>query len=735
MKHVLCFVLMFWALSSVWAQSQDDVVIFEPVNPPKEIRAGLSSERLTIDGRLSESPWRAAFEVKNFFQVQPMQGAEANPDTHVKVLYDNRNLYIGAFCPDSLGKKGVRVPDLRRDFEFFTNDIFGVALDPFRDKRNAMVFQTNPHGAQRDILAFDDQFFDRDWDALWKVRTARTDSGWVAEVAIPWKTLRYPKDSTTWGINFLRIARNKNQFSGWNPYPRATNNYRMAYEGLLTGIKPPPPSANIRINPYFLFSADEGTRNGDVTLSETTPKVGGEIKWAINPFTVLDFTANTDFAQADVDRQVNNLTRFSVFFPERRQFFLENASLFITGMPGSIQPFFSRKIGLDPAGNPIGIDAGARLVSRTQKRNFGGMLIRQRSNENFPASTYGVARYSKNFGEQNRFGGLITSKFDDATDSTASQQNFTYTADAYLRISTPLSWSTSASVSTTTGKSSGFSFTSELSYFSNQLYLYYWQSVVNKDYDPQVGFVYDRNIVNTDFGGYRIIRKAWVPKKLRQLDPGFYGHIFHRASDGKFLQAEFEIFPLYAVFLSGALAYAYVVPTWQSLPEPITIVGMPVAAGDYQYARYRFYYGNDQSKKFSFGLLYETGGYYNGSLDRYEVRGRFSPMPNIALSVNYQHNTFRSFGENATNRETDLITPELRLALNPRVQLITFYQYNTAVERGVFNGRLSWEYAPLSFVYVVYNDNRQTVFNATTMRDDRLANQNGIFKITWMKQF
>lgn len=487
MKHVFCFVMIFWTLNSVWAQSQDDVVIFEPINPPKEIRANSSSERLTIDGRLSENPWRAAFEVKNFFQVQPIQGAAANPDTRVKVLYDNRNLYIGAFCPDSLGKRGVRVPDLRRDFEFFTNDIFGVALDPFRDKRNAMVFQTNPHGAQRDILAFDDQFFDRDWDALWKVRTARTDSGWVAEVAIPWKTLRYPKDSTTWGINFLRIARNKNQFSGWNPYPRATNNYRMAYEGLLTGIKPPSPSANIRINPYFLFSADEGTRNGDVTLSETTPKVGGEIKWAINPFTVLDFTANTDFAQADVDRQVNNLTRFSVFFPERRQFFLENASLFITGMPGSIQPFFSRKIGLDPAGNRIGIDAGARLVSRTQKRNFGGMLIRQRSNEKFPASTYGVARYSKNFGEQNRFGGLITSKFDDTTDSTASQQNFTYTADAYLRISTPLSWSTSASVSTTTGKSSGFSFTSELSYFSNQLYLYYWQSVVNKDYDPQVG--------------------------------------------------------------------------------------------------------------------------------------------------------------------------------------------------------------------------------------------------------
>lgn len=177
MKLVLGLLGLLWALNGAWAQSQDNVTIFEPVNPAKEIKARFSSDRLIIDGRLNENSWRGAYEVKNFFQVQPIQGAAANPDTRVSVLYDNRNLYIAAFCPDSLGRKGVRVPDLRRDFDFFTNDLFGIAFDPFRDQRNAMVFQTNPHGAQRDILAFDDQFFDREWDALWKVRTNRTDSG------------------------------------------------------------------------------------------------------------------------------------------------------------------------------------------------------------------------------------------------------------------------------------------------------------------------------------------------------------------------------------------------------------------------------------------------------------------------------------------------------------------------------------------------------------------------------
>jgi len=734
-KKSLILFSFFIFPTEVYSQSQDEVVQFAPVNPPKEITAGEVSDRITIDGRLDEGGWKSLLFTSGFFQVQPYQGAKANPDTHVKVLYDKRFLYVAAFCRDSLGRKGVRVPDLRRDFEFFTNDLFGIAIDPFRDKRNAIVFQTNPHGAQRDILAFDDQFFDREWDALWKVRTSRTDSGWVAEMAIPWKTLRYPKDSVTWGINFLRIARNKNQFSGWNPYPRSTNNYRMAYEGLLQGIKPPPPSANFRINPFLLYNADRQQRNENTATTTDELKIGGEVKWAINPFTVLDLTFNTDFAQADVDRQVNNLTRFSVFFPERRQFFLENASLFIVGQPQTIQPFFSRKVGLDPLGNPIAIDAGARLVSRTQNRSYGGLLLRQRANENFPASTFGVARYSKNFGEQNRVGGLFTSKIDDATDSTEVKTNFTYTADAFIRLSPALSWNISGSLSNTSQAKSGFSATSQIDFQNNKLAWYYYQTVVSKAYDPQVGFVYDKNIINTDFGGYRIIRKSWVPKPLRQIDPGFYAHIFNRASDGKFLQAELEIFPLYAVFLNGGLAYAFVVPTWQNLPEPISIVGIPLAAGNYQYNRYRFYYGNDQSRKFSFGLLYETGGYYNGALNRYEVRGRFSPIPNVAFSVNFQHNQFQSFGENNTNQNTNLITPELRLALNPRIQLITFYQYNTVGKRGVLNGRFSWEYAPLSFIYFVYNDNRQQVFNSTSLTTDQLTNQNAIFKISLIKQF
>ncbi|HWA34420.1 MAG TPA: DUF5916 domain-containing protein, partial [Cyclobacteriaceae bacterium] len=470
------------------------------------------------------------------------------------------------------------------------------------------------------------------------------------------------------------------------------------------------------------------------TSSIDQPKIGGEIKWAVNPFTVMDLTFNTDFAQADVDRQVNNLTRFSVFLPERRQFFLENASLFVVGQNQTIQPFFTRQIGLS-AGAPVPIDAGIRLVSRNQKRNYGGLLMHQQATDAIGAATFAVGRYSKNFGNQNHFGGLFTAKWSDPKDSIPSQYNYTFSADAFFRLAKPLSWSLMASTSSTSNAKSGYSFTSQLSYYSNQWYGYYNQTLVDKNYDPQVGFIYDKNIVNTSFGGYRIIRKDWVPKKLRQLDPGVFFTSYHRADDGKFLQGMIEFFPLYTIFINGGWSYMYIVPTWQTLPDPINIVGIPIAVGSYYYTRYRFAYANDQSKKLAYSVNYETGGYYDGKLDSWVFSSRFSPIPNIALNVNYQYNKFEGLGVEKANLTTHLITPEMRLGLNPRVQLITYYQYNTATEKGIVNVRLAWEYRPLTYIYIVYNENRQQVFNSVTQQNDVLRNQNAIFKITLLKQF
>ncbi len=261
MKKLFLFLLC--TLPFLYPSAQD-AAVFPPQLIQQSIYAKKTTANIVLDGKLNEAGWQTANIVTHFKQVEPFQGEASDYATIVKILFDKKNLYIGAFCKDTAGKKGVRVQDFRRDFDYFSNDLFGVALNPFNGKRNATAFQTNLFGALRDLQVFDDNIFDREWDALWNARSHITDSGWSCEMAIPWKTLRYPKqktDSTTWGINFVRIARRENEASAYPGFPRSFDSYRMGYAALLKGIEPPPPSTNIQINPYWVNQLDNKKTN------------------------------------------------------------------------------------------------------------------------------------------------------------------------------------------------------------------------------------------------------------------------------------------------------------------------------------------------------------------------------------------------------------------------------------------------------------------------------------------
>ncbi|MFI5134167.1 MAG: DUF5916 domain-containing protein, partial [Chitinophagales bacterium] len=434
----LLLLLLFLIPSKIFAQNEE---IFKPDSIKKEIDVIHITSFLRIDGALNEPEWQLAKLSPRFTQIEPYQGALPNFETIVKVLYNKQYLYFGVFSKDSLGRKAIRATDFKRDFNPLAHDLVTITFDGFNDKRNAMCFAVNAYGVQRDYLSFDDLYFDENWDGLWRVRTTRTDSGWYAEIAIPWQTLRYPKSKDSvqnWGLNVYRNRRLTNETSALSAFPRVFSVSRMTYEGILKNLQPPPPKPNIRIQPYLLSSYNH-YKNFDPGKKEnqTEYKAGGDLKWAINPNTVLDLTANTDFAQADADIQVNNITTFSVFFPEKRQFFLENASLFspsiqmaLDGSGGymHIVPFFSRTIGLDTSGNPIPIVAGGRFVNRSSKRNYGAIVMRQEKTGNSPATNFFVGRYSQNFGEQSRIGALMTVK------NTSTGSNIESTIDGFLRL-------------------------------------------------------------------------------------------------------------------------------------------------------------------------------------------------------------------------------------------------------------------------------------------------------------
>ena len=681
-------------------------------------------------------PGRKAPITHDFFRVEPRQGGNYLYKTEVRVLYDDKNLYFGVFCKDSLGKKGVRVQDFRRDYSFNQNDGFWIQLDPQNLKRYCMSFQTTPLGTQRDLQVFDDSFFDSDWDALWDVRTQITPDGYFAEFAIPFKSLRYekpnPEDSLSWGITFSRFARRDYEQTVFPKIPQAFSPYRMTYAAQLKGIQAPPPSINLRVQPYTLTQYDRTSREEGIT-DNFNVKFGGDIKWAVTPHSILDMTFFTDFAQADVDRAVNNLTRFNIFFPERRQFFLENSGIWAGADVGGIKPFFTRSIGLDGGfnANPLDIQVGLRFVDRTIKRNLGGLYVRQEASSMTGPSNFWVGRYSKNFGKQNNVGLMLTHRLDEADPSRELKEvnNTTLTIDGLVRPKDAITIQYMVSGSRDdTNDSLGTAGSIFVGYSPNNMYWGWLTKWVSPEYNSRMGFVFQNDVIQHNPGGYFIIRpkkKKW--KWIRRWDPGFFINYYHNASDGEFQQADMYIFPVFLLLQNGGLIEWALFPNWQNINFNFSPLGLEIEQGDYFYLTQRVRFRSDASRKFSGSVQFQWGDYFDGKLNTLTTGVRYAPIPNIAATLDYEWNQFKSVGVDDTDQNIHLVTAGLRLAYNPRWLLSTFYQYNSFNQQGRWNIRASWQFAPLSFVYLVWNDSQ---FRNTAIRD-----QSGIAKITYLKQF
>lgn len=713
--------------------------VFKPLEQRKEIQPLKIERVLKADGHLDEAEWVKAPAVNVDFQVEPFQGRKASFSSTVKLLYNRQFLYVAAILQDSIGKNSYRAPNLKRDYAFEENDLFGIAIDGFNDKRNALVLQSNAYGAQRDLLSFDDRAFDIDWDGLYRVRTHRSDSSWVAEFAIPWQTLRYPKTDGNkpqdWGINFFRVRRSSNELSVWSPHPRSMSPLRMDYAGKLTGIIPPPPTAtNIRFIPYLLQVSknSKGTEIGNSTASDF--KMGGEIKWAISPTSVMDFTFNTDFAQADVDRQVNNISRFSVFFPERRQFFLENASLFSAGLApvnevvgGSmyIQPFFSRTIGLDQNVNPIAITAGTRFVYRSEKRNLGGIYMRQGEGDGDPFTNFLVARYSENFGKQNRVGAIVTTK------SSPSNVATTGAVDAFIRFNDKFSFSGMGTMTQDSRNSQqGFAEYGQFLYKDNLVTLYWTHTVVSDDYNPEMGFVSRKNVLSNSQGVDFNVRGKWLPTFIRFWQPGVYTEVYHSLKTGNIVEQKLVSGPLWFNLQNGGILGGYIDASVQNLEEDFNPVGIRIKPGSYRYFRKGFLLASDPSAKYSASTEYGWGGFFDGSLQNVDAKFRVAPIPHLNVGLSWNWSKFEDVGVARETKEVNLLILETRMAINPRLQLIGFYQKNTTDNLNSVNMRLAWEYQPLSYVYLVFNTLNYQGVDATQQKQ-----QSFLAKLSFLKQF
>ena len=663
---------------------------FPPPAIPPEIVAQKTASKITIDGTLEESAWQQAEATTNFFRVEPRQGGRYQYQTAVRVLYDDRNLYVGVFARDSLGKQGVRVQDFRRDFAWGENDIFGIQLDPQNLKQYCVSFQTTPYGNQRDLQAFNDTNRDSDWNALWKVRTSRTDTGYYAEFAIPFKSIRYDfsseADTLSWGITFSRLARRDYEQTVFPAIPQSFSPYRMTYAAQLKGLELPKPGTNIRIEPYALYQYDRIAEGEDATTTQQ-PKLGGDIKWAITPRAVLDLTFNTDFAQADVDRAVNNLERFNIFFPERRQFFLENSGIWAGANSRAVVPFFSRRIGLQGNFNaaPARIDAGARYTSRTEKEAIAGLYVHQAATDNSAAASFGVARYLRNYGNENNVGVMLTHRLDEASRELGTEQshNTTLTLDGLIRPTDE--WTLTYMLSGSRDNANdtlGLAGTIFAGNSTNKYYLGWLTNFVSQNYNPDMGFVFQKDVIWHNPGGYFIWRPKNIPW-IRRFDPGAFFNYYHDASNpGNFQQGNIYLFPVYLIFTNGSFLQYAIFPTWQNINFNFAPLGIPITQGRYFYTRQQINFNTDQSAKFSGSGSINWGPFYNGRRTTLNAGLRYAPSVHAALTFDYEYNDLNDLGQFQEDLTTHLISVGTRFALNPRLQLTTFYQYNSFDEQG-----------------------------------------------------
>lgn len=665
---------------------------------------------IRLDGRLDEPAWQAAPVLSGFVQQEPNHGSSASLDTRVRVLFDGDYLYIGALLLDPEGASAARVPDLRRDFDADEHDVLTIVLDPFRDGRNSFVLQVNARGAQRDMQVRDGINQNVNWDGVWDVRTAAADSGWTVEIAVPWRTLRYPATATTWALNVTRLVRRTGELSAWSPWPRGYGAFHGEYAGELAGLQPPGPARNLRVQPYLL-ARDE--RVDGVVLHEGGERVriGGDAKWAITPNAVVDLTINTDFAQTEVDQQVVNLNRYSVFFPEKRAFFLEAANTFNVGY-NQFTPFYSRRIGLS-GGAPVPLDAGARLTTAGSAGQAGALFVRQRATSTEPAAHFGVARGSLNLGGRGgRAGGMLVARHDEASATIGSRHNVVAAIDAYTRFGRTGAVTAFASASTNGGAASGTGFASNLWVRSNSSrgYLGFLQNIATSDYDAATGFIFRRDIIMNSPAGELDWRPSWRPSVVRAFQPGFSNYTYHRLSDGAFLQADVRVDPIDIVMHNGANIRVTAGPTWHRLDdaEAATFrpLGARMAAGSYRYGVVSVEARTDASRNVGASASVITGGYFNGRLTTSRAALRVAPSPHLSVRGSIENNAASGLGVDLLDVTSRLTLLEVRGSLDPRTHLTAIHQHSSLTGLGAWNARLSWEFRPLSYLHVVYNDNR-----------------------------
>lgn len=705
----ICYLFFFlFATFDTFAQSRIDSM---RLGSSKTLFIKKAADRITIDAHLNEQAWQEAEVATGFIQNFPFDTALAYAQTEVRATYDDATLYISAVCYDYSNADFV-VQSLRRDFGYEDNDNFTVILDPLSNQTTGFLFSVSPFGVQSEGLISGGGGFGSSstWDNAWQAE-ARIDSGkWIAEIAIPFNTLRFKSGTGSWRINFVRNNLKVPESSSWVAIPRAFRIANLAFAGkLLWETAPENRSANLSFIPYTIGSMNANYQTR--TFPTPTANFGGDAKLALTSALNLDLTFNPDFSQVDVDQQITNLDRFTIFFPEQRQFFLENSDLFSSLGFSRIRPFFSRQIGLFN-GQPTQILAGARLSGnldanwrigaltlqtarndslRYNGNNYSVAVLQRLLFERSSLTIFGVNRQGTNYRgiEDNDFNRVFGVDFNLGTfdgrwigrlfyhhNFTPHAQPYQYATALFLRYEQPefrLEWN---------------------------------HEFIGEHYNPEVGFVPRRSVWRFEpQATYRFYPKSDF---INNHGLDFRLDMYRSQDFNTELDRALELTYFFNLQSTGrfGLSFRDILTrlTFPFDPTGRNELDNQLPLGIYEYQIYGAYFETDSRERFSLSGSGNYGGYFNGNRFQYSLTARYRAQPYGLISIRLEQN-YILLPEPFRSATLTLLQGRFDLSLTRELFITAFLQYNTQLENINLNARLQWRFAPMSDVFLVYTDN------------------------------
>ncbi len=681
------------------------------------VRAVRVTTPMRIDGKLDEAVYSSVQPASGFIQMEPNAGQPASERTEVWVFYDKDNVYVSFRAWESQPDRTI-VNEMRRDsFNIRQGDSISFSFDTFRDRRNAIIFEANSLGARTDAQSTNERQFNPDWNPVWSLTAGKFEGGWTIEAALPFKSIRYaPGTVQDWGFQARRSNKSKNEISYLTKLPPSLGLGRADFSASLyanlVGLEAPPLSRTLEVKPYAIADVTTDNTSSPARTNDPGGDVGVDAKYSITQNLTADLTYNTDFAQVEADEQQVNLTRFSLFFPEKRDFFLENQGLFTfgtnsfsVGTSGATSDlpilFYSRRIGLSN-NREVPILGGGRVTGRVGRYSLGFVNLQTRDDADAgaQATNFTVVRVKRDILRRSSIGVLATNR---SKAQALPGSNQVYGVDGTFAFFNNLTFATYLAKTISEGiESDDLSYRAQMEYGGDRYGVQLERLSIDTHFNPGVGFL-RRSDMRKNYGQLRFSPRPTSIKRVRKFSSiGQFtyvedsaGRLSTRIIDGEFA-VEFQNSDRFSVGVND---------DYELLLRPFTIVpGAIVPAGGYDFTTGRIGYNMGQQRKVSGNVLFETGSFYNG--DRTAItfnRSRINVSPQLSvepsLSINWIELPTGSF-------TTTLIGSRVTYTMTPLLFASALVQYNSSTQTVSANARLRWEYRPGSELFIVYNEER-----------------------------